>query len=118
MKSFIGEYRKKLDNQQVFTCYRSSVHLGEVVPKIKYTSSDTLHAMLWPTLLLVGSILSAYCLYYDSCHLYMRLSLRDHMSSKQKTNRTQNPKSRLQFMKKMRKEPKEERASEEMKEFV
>ena len=55
MRTFLEEYEEKLFTQEAFTCYHPDGDLYKVVPEIKFTSSDVLHSMLWPSLFFVIS---------------------------------------------------------------
>ena len=65
MESFIGEYQQKLDRHELFTCYHASDNPHKLVPKIKFTSDDVLHSMLWPSLLFAFALSCAVILVFD-----------------------------------------------------
>ena len=66
MDSYIKDYEQKLKNQELFKCYYIDDH-NLLIPCIKYSTSDVVHSMLWPSVFFVLCVICGLMLLYDPC---------------------------------------------------
>ncbi len=65
VSSFILKYEKKLDDDAEFPCYHSPRDTSKLVESIKFTSTDVIHSMLWPSIaFILGLGCVAWILYH------------------------------------------------------